>query len=130
MIFSLILIPFHYFAYNARKLFSQIVSFFVSLTLKLPLAKLMAHRNISVAHVSNLKLWPLLANNDKREIATPNIVVKCSPNYITIKRKILRISPFHFTAMLRRYGYSHFRSHFSLRITKRMLNTNVPVNSK
>ena len=43
--------------------------FFVSPTLELSLAKLMAHSNIFVAHVSNLKLWLFSAYNDKPEIA-------------------------------------------------------------
>ena len=45
------------------------VIFFVSSTLELSLAKLMAHRDIFVAHVSNLKLWLLSAYYDKPEIA-------------------------------------------------------------
>ena len=44
---------------------NSIFQFFVSPTLELSLEKLMAHRNIFVAHVSNLKL----AYNDKQEIA-------------------------------------------------------------
>ena len=78
----------------------------------------MAYRNIFVARVSNLMLWLFSGYNDKPEIAQLkaqlslmptvkvtkfNIVVKCNPNYMTIKKKILRLSLFHFTAMLRRY---------------------------